>query len=120
MVAMARRPEKAPGSRGYKKARAGEDRDKAALTLRLDPAGFRRLRLLAAAENRTPTNWVETVVLRELRARDEANRVLTVASAPELEGAAAGELLRSEGETDARYAERRALLSELLAIPDDA
>jgi hypothetical protein len=117
---MARKPEKATGSRGYRKPRAGEDREKAALTLRLDPAGFRRLRLLAAAENRTPTNWVETVVLRELRARDEANRVLTVASAPELEGAAAGELVRSEGETDARYAERRALLAELLAIPDDA
>ncbi|HEX6010749.1 MAG TPA: hypothetical protein VFY87_02875, partial [Geminicoccaceae bacterium] len=35
-----------------------------ALTLRLDPEPFRQLALLAAAENRSPTNYVETLVLR--------------------------------------------------------
>lgn len=91
---------------------------KAAITLRLDVAVFQRLKLVAAAENRTPTNLVETVLLRELRARDEARRVLTIAIAPELAGVEAGELIRGEDEDDAEYERRRAVFSELLAISD--
>lgn len=91
---------------------------KAAITLRLDAAVFQRLKLVAAEENRTPTNLVETVLLRELRARDEARRVLTVAIAPELAGVEAGELIRGENEDDAEYARRQAVFSELLAVSD--
>ena len=89
-----------------------------ALTLRLDPKSFRRLALLATAENRSPTNYVETLVLREIQARSESRRVLQMHAAPEIVGRDPGPLLRGEGEPDQRYAERKALFEELLALPD--
>ena len=39
---------------------------KQAISLRLDPVRYRRLELLAQAENRTPTNYVETVLKRAI------------------------------------------------------
>ena len=89
-----------------------------ALTLRLDPEPFRQLALLAAAENRSPTNFVETLVLREIEARSEGRRVLRMLVAPEATDLDPGALLRGEGESAPRYAERRALFDELLALPD--
>ena len=89
-----------------------------ALTLRLDPEQFRQLALLAAAENRSPTNYVETLLLRELEARAEGRRVLRMLVAPEAGDLDPGTLLRGDGESDRRYAERRALFDELLALPD--
>ena len=53
-----------------------------ALTLRLGAGPFREIELLAAAENRSPTNFVETLVLRELRARSEEGRVVAMRAAP--------------------------------------
>ena len=91
---------------------------KSALTLRLDPALFRQLALLARAENRSPTNLAETILRREISARDEATRVLTVAAAPELAGTDPGKLLRTEGESADRFARRASVVAELLAIPD--
>ena len=89
-----------------------------ALTLRLDPEPFRQLALLAAAENRSPTNYVETLVLREIAARSESRRVLRMLVAPEAADLDPGALVRGEGESDRRYAERTALFDELLALPD--
>lgn len=89
-----------------------------ALTLRLDPEPFRKLALLAAAENRSPTNFVETLVLREIEARAESRRVLSMHVAPEAVDLDPGPLLRGEGESDRRYAERKELFDELLALPD--
>jgi hypothetical protein len=89
-----------------------------ALTLRLDPEPFRQLALLAAAENRSPTNYVETLVLRELQARSEDRRVLRVRVAPEAVDLEPGPLLRGEDESDQRYAERKSLFDELLGLPD--
>jgi hypothetical protein len=90
-----------------------------AITLRLDPDSFSRLAAAASAENRTPTNYVETLVLRDLAANDEANRVITVFAAPETAGLVPGELERTEGETDERYARRKGLVDELMSIPDE-
>lgn len=44
--------------------------------------------------------------------------VITMYVAPELEGVDPGEPIRSEGETDAEYEQRRALFKELASIPD--
>ncbi len=90
-----------------------------ALTLRLDPAHYRRLAALAAAENRSPTNYVETLVLRDIEAKDESHRVITMFAAPETAALSAGKLERGEGESDARYEQRRALFDELLSVPDE-
>jgi hypothetical protein len=88
------------------------------ITLRLDEASFRKLELLAKAENRTPTNFVETAVLRDVEAKYEIARVITMYVAPEAETVTPGPLLRSDGESDERYAERSALMKRLFAIPD--
>src|SRR5919199_314883 len=90
-----------------------------AITLRLDPKSFGRLAAIASAENRTPTNYVETLVLRDLEAKDEANRVITVYAAPETVNLVPGELERTEGETDDRYARRKRLVDELMSISDE-
>jgi hypothetical protein len=95
------------------------ERTTKAITLRLDPESFGRLATIARAENRTPTNYVETLVLRDLEAKDEANRVITVYAAPETADLVPGELERSEGETDERYAQRKRLVDELMSIPDE-
>jgi hypothetical protein len=90
-----------------------------ALTLRLDTASFRRLAAAARAENRSPTNYVETLVLRDLAARDEADRVISVSVPPEAAVLAPGEIERSPGESDQRFALRKKLVEELMSIPDE-
>jgi hypothetical protein len=91
---------------------------KQAISLRLDPVRYRRLELLAQAENRTPTNYVETVVLRDMEAKEEAARVITMFVPQEAADLVPGPLMRTEGESDERYAERSALMEKLFAIPD--
>jgi hypothetical protein len=88
------------------------------LTLRLAPEPFRQLALLAAAENRSPANHVETLVLRELQARSEDRRVFRVHVAPEAVDLDPVPLLRDEGESDQRHVARKALFDELLGLPD--
>lgn len=90
-----------------------------AVTLRLDPARVRQLQAVAAAENRTLTNYVETALIRDLALREEAARVITMHAAPGTSDRIAPEdVARGEGESDAAYAGRQALLTELWAIPD--
>lgn len=99
-------------------AASGQKPAKQAITLRLDQTQFRRLERLARAENRTPTNYVETAVLREMDAKEEASRVITMFVAEDAARLVPGALARSEGESDERYAERSALMDRLFAIPD--
>jgi hypothetical protein len=86
--------------------------------LRIDEIRFRKLALLAEAENRTPTNYVETALLRDMAAKEEAARVITMLVPDEAASASPGKLLRSEGESDERYAERSLLFDRLFDIPD--
>ena len=90
-----------------------------ALTLRIDPERFAQLAAAAEAENRSPTNYVETLLLRDLDARDESRRVITIFAAPEAAEMKPGELERGEGESDSRYEQRKTLFESLLAIPDE-
>lgn len=103
--------------------RAGSGRTKTpakvAITVRLDPARVRQLQAVADAENRTLTNYVETALIRDLSLRDEASRIIAMHAAPETSTrVAATDVIRAEGEPDADYARRQALLVELWSIPD--
>jgi hypothetical protein len=54
------------------------------------------------------------LIERDLQARDEAERVIHVFVAPELEGEPLGTLQREDGETEERYASRVDTLRVLL------
>lgn len=101
-----------------RKGLSNQGSTKQAITLRLDPVKFRRLELLARAENRSPTNYVETTILRDMEAKEEASRVITMLVPKEAADVVPGTLVRTEGESDERYAERSALMDKLFAIPD--
>jgi hypothetical protein len=91
----------------------------AALTLRLPAEDMRRLAVVAEASRQSPASFVQTMIRQQLADIELAFAPLTVISAPELEGVEPGELIRSEGESDERYAMRAAFVAELLAIPED-
>jgi hypothetical protein len=94
---------------------------KVAITVRLEAARAAQLQALAAAENRTLTNYVETALLRDLAHHDEADRVITMYVAPGLEGGIEPEdVIRGPDESDEAYARRQALMVALCAIPDNA
>ncbi len=96
----------------------GRTGTKVPVTLRLDADRFKRLEILARAENRTVTNFVETAVLRDMEAKEEAARVITMFVPPKAAALTPGPLVRTEGESDERYAERSALMDVLFSIPD--
>lgn len=89
-----------------------------AVTLRLGAEDYRRLSLVARTENRNPTNYVETLVLRDIAAREEASRVITMLVPADVASIAPGVLLRTEGDSDARHAERVELFDRLFDLPD--
>lgn len=92
---------------------------KVAITLRLDADRARRLQAIAEEENRTLTNYVETALIRDLSLRDEASRVITMRAAPGTSSRITPEdVLRGEGESEAAYAKRRGLVTDLWSIPD--
>src|ERR1700733_10134041 len=76
------------------------------ITVRLDPDVRDRVQRIAAHEHRSVAAYVQMLIERDLHARDEAERVIHVFVAPELEGVPPGILVREDGETDERYAER--------------
>ncbi len=78
----------------------------------------RKLALLAEREHRSVKNYVETQVKLHIEHEPEGKRVVTMYVAPELVGVRQGKLKRSDGESDARYAQRKALFDELISLPD--
>ena len=89
-----------------------------AITLRLEARETRKLALLAKRENRSVKNYVETLVKRHIEREPEADRTISLLVAPEIAKVRHGKLLRSEGESDERYAQRKALFDELMSLPD--
>lgn len=107
--------------RGAATNRQSRAAGKVAITVRLDPERVHRLQAIAEAENRTLTNYVETVLLRDLARREEADRVITMYVAPGVpETIRREDVVRAGGESDQAYAERQALIVELWSIPDNA
>ncbi len=113
-MAQTRKHQAGDTTRGSRKPPA-----KIAVTLRLDAERIQRLQAVAETENRSLTNFVETVLLRDLSRRDEATRVIMMSAAPGTSRQVGPEdVLRAPGESDEAYAERQALLVELWSIPD--
>lgn len=96
----------------------GAPRKLGAITLRLEARESRKLALLAKRENRSVKNYVETLVKQHIEHEPEAERVIGMYVAPELAGVRHGKLKRTEGESDERYAQRKALFDELMSLPD--
>ncbi len=76
------------------------------ITVRLDPETRDRVQRIAAHEHRSVAAYVQMLIERDLHARDEAERVVHVFTAPELEGVPFGPIAREEGESDERYEAR--------------
>jgi hypothetical protein len=85
-----------------------------ALTMRFRPEVAAFVQEQARAGNRSVTNFVETLLLREMGRFEESQRQLTVQAAPDLLRDDQHELVRGADETDAEYAARRALFATLL------
>lgn len=85
-----------------------------AFTMRFRPEIAEFVQAQARAGNRSVTNFVETLLMREKARSEESQRQLTVQGAPELLRHRRHDLLRDADETDAEYAARTELFGALL------
>lgn len=83
------------------------------VTVRLDPEAHARLQQIAKAEHPSVAAVLERLVEREIRARDEAERVIRMHVAPELRGQPFSEPDRRRGESDRSYTRRRKTIETL-------
>lgn len=83
------------------------------VTVRLDPEAHERLQRIAKFEHRSVAAYLEMLVEREIARRDEAERVIRVHVAPELEGKPFGDPDRRPGESDMSYASRKKTIDTL-------
>jgi hypothetical protein len=79
----------------------------------LPPPVRDRVIQLARAEHRSAAAYIEQLVERDLRERDEADRIIRVHTAQGLPDQPAGTVTREAGETPARHARRSATLNAL-------
>ena len=73
-----------------------------------------RIQQIASAEHRSIAGYLQMLIERDLRARDEAERIVHVFTAREPQGEPVGTLIREDDETDDRYASRAETLQTLL------
>ncbi len=83
------------------------------VTVRLAPDAHARLQDMARAEHRSVAALLERLVEREIKARDEAERVIRVHVAPELRGKPFGTPDRHPGESERSHARRKAAIDTL-------
>jgi len=84
------------------------------VTVRLAARTRDRVRKLARSEYRSVAAYIEHLVERDLRERDEAERLVRVHVAAGLPVVPAGDVARETGETKGRHARRAAVLNALL------
>jgi predicted DNA-binding protein len=87
----------------------------AGITVRFPAATRERVTRLAQSEHRSAAAYIEQLVERDLRLRDEAERIVRIyvaADVPE----PTGEVLRGEGETTEDHANRTEILNELFGV----
>jgi hypothetical protein len=85
-----------------------------AFTMRFQPDVAEFVQNRARAENRSVTNYVETLLLREKERVAETEGRLTVQADPELLREEGHRLVREDDETDEEYAARSVLFGALL------
>ena len=85
-----------------------------AFTMRFQPDVAEFVQNRARAENRSVTNYVETLLLREKERVAETEGRLTVQADPELLREEGHRLVREDDETDEEYAARGVLFGALL------
>ena len=83
------------------------------VTVRLPRPVRERVRKVAKSEHRSIAAYIEHLVERDLRERDEADRVVRVHLAASLPDVPSGEVIREKGETKARHSRRSATLNKL-------
>ena len=86
-----------------------------AFTMRFRPEIAEFVQAQASAGNRSVTNFVETLLLREKTRFEESQRQLTVQASADLLRHERHDLVRDADEADAEYAARSELLGALLA-----
>ncbi len=84
-----------------------------AISVRLPPPVRDRVIRLAQAEHRSAAAYIEQLVERDLRERDEAERIIRVHVADGLPDSPAGDVTQEKGESAARHASRSATLNRL-------
>ena len=85
-----------------------------AFTMRFRPEVAEFVQAQASAGNRSVTNFVETLLLREKTRFEESQRQLTIQAVAELLRHEHHDLVRDADEVDAEYAARSELLGALL------
>jgi hypothetical protein len=85
-----------------------------AFTMRFRPDIAAFVQAQASAGNRSVTNFVETLLLREKARFEESQRQVTVQAVADLLRHDRHELVRDDDETDAEYAARDELFGALL------
>ena len=83
-----------------------------AATFRLDPAVLQAARAAAERENRSLTNFVETMLRKELGMLNKQDDVSVIAP----DDVRDYELVREEGESDEHYEARRELVGAILDL----
>jgi hypothetical protein len=83
------------------------------VTVRLEPEAHARLQQIAKAEHRSVAAVLELLVEREIRARDEAERMIRLHVAPELQGVPFGDPDRRPGESNKSYVRRKKTIDAL-------
>jgi hypothetical protein len=85
-----------------------------AFTMRFQPEVAEFVQAQASAGNRSVTNFVETLLLREKSRFEESQRQLTVQAVADLLRHERHDLVRDADEADAEYAARSELFGTLL------
>ena len=86
------------------------------ITVNLDADMAERVRQIAGDENLSVEDHIRLLIERDLRTRDEAEQVIHVFVAPELQGQPPGPVGREEDESDSDYARRSEALDILFGV----
>jgi predicted transcriptional regulator len=85
----------------------------AGITVRFSPATREHVTRLARTEHRSAAAYIEWLVERDLREREEAERIVRVHVVEGLPDVPKGEVAREEGESEERHSRRAAVLGAL-------
>lgn len=85
------------------------------ITVRFATGVRKRVDQVARLEHRSAAAYIEALVERDLREREEAERVVRIHTAPDVPPPT-GEVIREEGETPEQHAYRTQVLNALFGV----